>query len=269
MKIRQIIDTFGVIIRNFILGSNIISLSMLLNPRKMIRYVSESLFLYRQFCHHSGISQKNVFEVLPANTSETINLGNLRGDETWFVNISSYASDIVSLCLICKIIKPKIIFEIGTLRGYTALQFALNTDDDVKIYTLDLPSNHDVSSSILETTIMDDAHIKASLNGKNYIFEGTDVSHKIICLFGDSAIFEFSPFYEKIDLFFIDGAHSYEYVRSDTLNALKCCHNGSVIAWHDFGRVGVNGVTKWLLELSKQHKIYSIPGGSLSFMIVE
>jgi hypothetical protein len=72
-----------------------------------------------------------------------------------------------------------------------------------------------------------------------------------------------------VDFFFIDGAHSYKYVRSDTLNALKCCHPGSVVAWHDFGRMGVNGVTKWLLELSREgHDIYAIHGGSLAFMVI-
>lgn len=84
-----------------------------------------------------------------------------------------------------------------------------------------------------------------------YIFENCKAASKITCLFGDSATFNFSSFYEKVDFFFIDGAHSYEYVRSDTLNALKCCHQGSVIAWHDFGRVGVGGVPDGFLNFQK------------------
>jgi hypothetical protein len=71
-----------------------------------------------------------------------------------------------------------------------------------------------------------------------------------------------------VDLFFIDGAHSYEYVRQDTLNALKCCRKGGVIAWHDFGRSGVNGVSRWICELAQEHKVYSVPGSSLAFMVV-
>ena len=152
---------------------------------------------------------------------------------------------------------------------YTSFHFALNTSDDTKIYTLDFTKSPVAVVSKLETTITDDAYIKSSLNVNKYLFEGTNVEHKITCLFGDSAEFDFSPFLEKVDSFFIDGAHSYDYVKSDTLNALKCCHKGSVVAWHDYGRVGVNGVTKWLLELAKENKIYSIPGGSLAFMLVE
>ena len=70
------------------------------------------------------------------------------------------------------------------------------------------------------------------------------------------------------NLVFIDGTHSYDYVRNDTMKALYCCHSGSVIAWHDFGRRGVNEVRKWILELSKKYEIYAIPGGTLAFMVV-
>jgi len=35
----------------------------------------------------------------------------------------------------------------------------------------------------------------------------------------------------------------------------------SVIVWHDFGRRNVNGVSRWILELSKKYEIYAIPGG--------
>ena len=77
-------------------------------------------------------------------------------------------------------------------------------------------------------------------------------------------------FADSDDFFFIDGSHSYEYVRSDTLNALKCCHSGSIIAWHDFGLtgVGVHGVTKCVVELSKQYEIYCEPHSRTAFMKV-
>jgi hypothetical protein len=42
-----------------------------------------------------------------------------------------------------------------------------------------------------------------------------------------------------------------------------------VVAWHDFGRSLVPGVSKWILELSKTRTIYCVPGGSLAFMVVE
>jgi hypothetical protein len=267
MKLKQAIEIGGVAIRNVILGGNLISLSLARHPQRMIGYISESLFLYRALNSKRGIPQKNVFEVLPSNGLENIVLGNLTSGGNWFWSQASYTADILNLCLICRLIRPRVVFEIGTLKGYTAFHFALNTPDDARVFTLDLPRDANVQPS-LHTTLIDDLHTNSHSKIERYCFEHSDVATKITCLFGDSATFDFSPFFGKVDFFFVDGAHSYEYVRSDTLNAVKCCHPGSVIAWHDFGRVGVNGVSRWILELSKTQEIYSIPGGSLAFMVV-
>lgn len=268
MRLDQIAQLGAVAMRNVILGGNLISLPLIVrNPQMMVVTATENLFLYKTLNSKRGIPQKNVFEVLHAHDVEDIKLGNLKGEETWFY-AGSYIADIVSLCLICQIVKPKVVFEIGTLRGYTTYHFGLNTSDDTEIYTLDLPRDAAVMSE-LKTTASDSCHIQSYAASDRYWFDGSDIASKITCLHGDSASFDFSSFHGKVDFFFIDGAHSYEYVRSDTLNALKCCHPGSVIAWHDFGRVGVNGVSRWLLELSKVHEIFSIPGGSIAFMKVK
>ena len=226
------------------------------------------MFLYKILNSKRGIPQRNVFEVLPAENIEAITLGSLKFG-TWFWSTPSYTADIVSLCFICQIVKPKITFEVGTYKGYTAYHFALNTPADTKVYTLDLPKGEKTTPK-LKTTAVDDIHIVGSNSTPElYHFDSTCVASKITCLFSDSATFDYSTFHGLVDFFFIDGAHSYEYVHSDPLNAFKCCHPGSVIVWHDFGRVGVNGVSKWILELSKEYEIYSIPGGSLAFMMMK
>ncbi len=268
MKLKQALEIVGVALRNIVLGGNLISLSLINKPRKMVEYISENLFLYKGLNSKRGIPQRNVFEVLATGDVEDIKLGSLKSDENWIWAQSSFTADLVNVCLICKLIRPKVVFEIGTLKGYTSFHFALNTPDDSKIYTLDLPKEKSVEPA-LHTTLVDDFHIDSVSDLKYYCFEGNDAAKKIECLSGDTATFDFSPYFGKVDFFFIDGAHSYEYVKSDTLNALKCCHPGSVIAWHDFGRVGVNGVVKWILELSKTREIYSVPGGSIAFMVVK
>lgn len=267
VRISQNIRTIAIILRNAIMGGNLAALSLLRNPRHAVAYMGESLFLYKAISSRRGIPQRNVFEVLPCEDVHAINLGRMRGNEGFFGPLASYTADLISLGLICQIIRPKMVFEVGTLTGYTAYHFALNTEPDAKIYTLDLPKDGRIAMK-LRTTTMDDDHIAGHLRTRTYTFDGTDVASKITCLFGDSAAYDFSPFQGKVDLFFIDGAHSYEYVRSDTLKAFTCCHPGSVIAWHDFGRVGVNGVSKWLVELAKKQMVFSIPGGSLAFMVV-
>lgn len=264
----KIFKAFLVAVRNMVLGGNLISLSMLTNPRKMLFYVTQNLFLYNTYNNRRRIPQKNVFEVISSSDSEAIILGNLNSD-TWFANYASPTSDIISLCLICKLVKPKVVFEIGTLNGYTALHFALNSPDDAKIYSLDMPKNEKITPG-LKTTVIDDEFIDTSSNMGGFCFENSTVLPKITCLYGDSADFDFTAFHGIVDVFFIDGSHSYEYARSDTLKALECCRPGSVIAWHDYGQMGMSGVSKWLHEFSQQgNEVYSIPGSSLAFMVVK
>ncbi len=266
MKARDAAHLAAIAGRNVLLGGNVASLSLLGNPRQLVYYASETLFLYKKLNEKTGLTQRNVSEVFDANGVEDIALGHLNQGGNWFWH-ASFTADIINLCLLCRILKPKVVFEIGTYVGYTALHFALNTADDARIYTLDLPRDHDPSPALPITT-MDVGLVKVHEDIGNYAFNQSDVAPKITCLYGDSAAFDFSPYTGAVDLFFIDGAHSYEYVRSDTLNALQCCHPGSVIAWHDFGRVGVNGVSRWLKEFARGRQVYAIRGGSLAFMPV-
>lgn len=167
--------------------------------------------------------------------------------------------------MLCQIVKPRLVFEIGTMKGDTCWHFALNTSPETKIYTLDLPPDY-AADPQLKVTRTDRRHIgRRRRKVREYVFAGTPVAEKISLLFGDSASFDFTPFHRKVDFFFIDGAHSYEYVRSDTINSLRCIGPGGIIAWHDFGRRGVNGVSRCLRELARWISLWAIPGGSLAF----
>ena len=44
-----------------------------------------------------------------------------------------------------------------------------------------------------------------------------------------------SPFAGAIDLIYIDGGHTYEYVKSDTENALELLSPTGTIVWDDYG----------------------------------
>ena len=251
----------GVVLRNMLLGGNIESLTTLGDPRTTVYYVSECRFLFRCIFPDGGLPQKPVWEVLGSDQASVVLYGEAAGE--WFRPVASFAADLVSMCTICQILKPRIVFEIGTFHGAGALHWAGNAPE-AEVYTLDLP--HDSSPSLAVTEV-DRLHIAKHAATPEMRFEGKPEAQRIHCLYGDSATFDFSPFANRVDLFFIDGAHSYEYVRNDTLHALPCCKPGSVIAWHDYGRVGFNGVSKWLHELCREgRKIYRIPGGSLAYM---
>ena len=253
---------------NIIAGSSVASLSLLATPRKMMQYLADSLFLHGAMSGRRGVPQKNVSEVLRSSATVSIRLGNLDTSDAWLWPHALYTQDIVSLCLICQIIKPRVVFEIGTAQGYTAHHFALNTPDKARVYTLDLPRDRDRQPA-LPTTLVDSLHIQELSGPERFCFEGSAEAGKITRLSGDSATFDFKPYHGHVDFFFIDGAHSYEYARSDTLNAVACCHPGSVIAWHDYGKASLPGVSRYVDEFTRGRAAYSIPGGSIAFMTVD
>jgi predicted O-methyltransferase YrrM len=262
MKARQLARTAAIAMRNLFVGGNVRLLTRLNRPQRIAELATQNLFLYDS-AFNIGLEKKNVKDVLHHCSSAEVALF-LDSEEFWINEMSSSAADIISLCLIARLTDAKRIFEIGTLNGYTALHFAMNAPQ-AEVYTLDLPPNSGVA---LDTTLGDDRFVGDSLKHAR-LFEGREEAKRIHSLYGDSATFDFSSFHGNIDFFFIDGSHSYEYVRNDTFKALSCCHPGSVIAWHDYGRRGVNGVSRWLHEFAKSNfEIYRVPNGSLAFGVV-
>jgi predicted O-methyltransferase YrrM len=260
----------AIALRNLLIGANISTLTIG-SPRGMVHYASEALFLRRTLTGRRGLPERQVWDALGATGDAAIRLANVE-TESWAAVQPAYLADIVNLCRLCAMVQPRLVFEIGTYRGFSTLHLALNTPLDARILSLDLPKSPrpgEAQATSLRTTLMDDAHIVGATGTEDYLFEGIPEADKIELLFGDSASFDFAHFAGSVDLFFIDGAHSYEYVRSDTLQALRCVRPGGVIAWHDFGRTGLNGVSRWLRELrGLGWPVLAAPGGSLAFMVV-
>ncbi|MFZ0037818.1 MAG: class I SAM-dependent methyltransferase [Candidatus Acidiferrales bacterium] len=253
----------AIVIRNMVLGANLESMGALNKPRMLANYATECRFLYHSLFPNGGLPQKPVWEALGADQVNVKLYG--KAAEDWFRPVASYATDLLSMCMLCQILKPKVIFEIGTYHGAGALHWAGNAPG-AELYTLDLPHS---GAPSLAVTAMDTEHIADHAQTTEMEFLGTPEAARIHCLYGDTATFDFSAFEGKVDLFFIDGAHSYGYVRNDTLRAFTCCKPGSVIAWHDYGKTGFNGVSRWLHELTREgKKIYRVPGGSLAYMKV-
>lgn len=154
---------------------------------------------------------------------------------------------------------PKTIFEIGTYNGFTTYHFAINSLPECKIYTLDLPASFDTKN--LKGYSYDDLMVvNLSMEHINdRLFHHYEEKNKIVELFGDSSSFDFSPYYGKVDLVFIDGNHSYDFVKSDTENAMKMLSPKGVIVWHDYDYIIHKDVFRYLNEFSKTHVLYSIP----------
>lgn len=152
-------------------------------------------------------------------------------------NISLQELHIISQ--IVKNEKPSTIFEIGTFNGRTTLNLDYFSPEGASVYTLDLPKK-DLEKAKFGIEEGDRKYVEKNTIGDRY----QKKANKIIQLYGDSATFDFSPYYGMIDIVFVDGAHSEPYAKNDTEVAFKLLRNGGVILWHDYGVW--RGVTKVL-----------------------
>jgi predicted O-methyltransferase YrrM len=211
--------------------------------------------LMQIICTHFGYREKQVKPILPkVELSELIPDENIpiviREALTADGNISLF--ELMTVAKLIKRFDPKKIFEIGTFDGRTTLNMAVNSSPEAKVYTLDLPKQ-EMDLASLQLAPADKAYINKDTIGLRY--SGTDCEEKIVQLYGDSAKFDFSPFINEIDLAFIDGSHSYEYVKHDSKKALNLLKDGKgVIIWHDYD--GWSGVTKALNELYREDEFF-------------
>ena len=126
-------------------------------------------------------------------------------------------------------INAKRIFEFGTYKGVSTTQLALNLPHDGMVFTLDLPEDHPAYSLAIPKVAEQQI---AAEKGKGILIPH-DLGGKVTFLRADSAKFDTAPYLESMDLIFVDGAHSYEYVKNDTVKGLEMLRPGGIIAWHD------------------------------------
>jgi predicted O-methyltransferase YrrM len=108
---------------------------------------------------------------------------------------------------------PNEVLEIGTYMGHTTRQMAENLEA-ATIHTFDLPENYSTEAETKETLVKDDIHlIRNRVVGRE--FKGQSCASRIQQHFADTANWNFGEA-GKTTFFFIDGAHTYEYCKSDT-----------------------------------------------------
>jgi hypothetical protein len=204
--------------------------------------------LINVICQYFGFSLGRVKPLLPkAAINDIVN------EDT-----SIYLSDVglcsgevtcVELAAISSLVKKTAalnIFEFGTFNGRTTLNLAFNSLPQAKIYTLDLPQAM-ASKAKLFLEAADREFINKELSGTT--FKGKPCASKITQLFGDTATFDFTPFYGTMDMVFIDASHSYQYTLNDSRVAHKLLRGSKgLIMWHDYGGAW-DGVTRALNEL--------------------
>jgi Methyltransferase domain len=165
----------------------------------------------------------------------------------WDAVVEGYLQDQHRLILaaLARGLHCHVFFEIGTNRGRTTWTVAHN-NPELELYTLDVPPGTASERTALPLA-PEDAHFFRD-DSLGEAFRGSPEAGRITQLLGDSATFDFSPFHEHVDLVYIDGAHTYEYVRSDSATALGILSPTGTIVWDDY--TIAPGVYQHVVELS-------------------
>ena len=145
------------------------------------------------------------------------------------VGASISLSEAAALVALMQVSDAKRVFEFGTYKGVSTTQLALNIADNGMVFTLDLPEDHPAYT--LSIPKAEEREIAAE-GGKGILIP-SDLLTKVTFLRADSALFDTTPYLESMDMVFVDGAHSYDYVKNDTEKGLEMLRPGGVIAWHD------------------------------------
>lgn len=154
--------------------------------------------------------------------------------------------DLVAILSLAKLQQPKAALEFGTYFGSTTANLAMNLPD-ARIHTIDLPEDDTAASALVEGRPIDDLHlIKGRQLGK--AFRGTPLEQRIVQHQGDTATYDYSVIQDPVSFVLVDGSHTYDYARSDTLRAFSVAKGECTFLWHDCDEFNP-GVLKWLVEM--------------------
>jgi len=141
--------------------------------------------------------------------------------------------------------QPSEVLEIGTYMGHTSKLMASNLPT-AKIHTVDLPLQTMPAPSGPGELVKDDFHLIAGrVVGRE--FKNQPCANRITQHFGDTAHWNFAEA-GRPSFFFIDGAHTYDYVKNDSEKCLAlCAGRPATFVWHDCDDQHP-GIVRFLLE---------------------
>jgi len=215
----------------------------------IVRAAGAAVLDYR-FEHRSPlpILDQRTLELLRSNEELTF------PSPLWAAPGNQSYSGLALLVELGRFLNARHVFEIGTYNGATAWCLARNLPGS-EVHTLDLPLESDpalaygVSDVTNRIPFTRRAYEELPLRGSSV------VQH-----WGDSATFDFAPWRDSIDLVYVDGAHSREYVRADTATAFELVRESGAIVWDDYWR-RIDGVRAVLDEVSAE--VFRLPGTRL------
>jgi len=165
------------------------------------------------------------------------------------------AFELFCLGAITKKFNPKLALEIGTYDGRSAMAIATNIDGI--LYTVNLPADY-IEKHPEEAHIVDVQLSQKVKSGERIL---SPENERIVQIYADSKNLDFSKF-SGAKLIFIDGAHDYATIKSDTENAIKIIDkNKGIIVWDDTTHFDVG---KYLPTLN--YPIHIIEGTKLAVL---
>lgn len=113
--------------------------------------------------------------------------------------------DTAILLALSKLVNPRSYFEIGTFLGIETLNMAANLPTDSHVYTLDLDEESlKTAKQEGHDKVVTGIHMEMQ---HKLAFLGSSYEGKITSPYGDSNVFDFSPFYGRMDMIYVDGGH--------------------------------------------------------------
>jgi len=168
----------------------------------------------------------------------------------------------IALLALADLENPSVVLEIGTFCGHTTRLLA-QTLPMATIHTVDLPLDYVVGSDSKDSLRKDDFHlITQRAVGKE--FNDQPEAGRIRQHLVDTAQTDFA-FAKGASFFFIDGSHTYDYVKSDSEKCFDLCQGKGVFVWHDCD-LNHAGVASFLSEWkSNGREIVRIKGTSIAY----
>lgn len=199
-KLKKLLKTIGLILKQPSLVNKILDADEVWNKTLLKKYPKQET-----------LPVVSLNELIP-NFNETLNT-------FAFLGGGSLPTDIMLLKALAKQIDNCSYFEIGTWRGESVINVA---DTAKECYTLNLSKEEMIHFKMPKKY--------TELHG--FFSKGRD---NITHLFGNSLNYNYSGLNKKFDLIFIDGNHTFPYVKNDTQKVFThLVHKNSIVVWHDY-----------------------------------
>jgi predicted O-methyltransferase YrrM len=163
-------------------------------------------------------------------------------EETGKVN----QAELLFVDAVAKFIKARNIFEFGTYMGRTTYHL-VGASPEAQVTTLDLPPEGGSKTWPF----------------LGNVYKGSDRESRITQLLCDCHKFDPAPYKQQFDFIYIDGDHSYNGVKNDTMKALEMLCPGGTMMWHDYGPSSDLGLTRFFVEFTKERPVFRLKKSSL------